>query len=84
MTTLLQRIPTWSFAMWMVAAILAATTTSPFAAEPAAASSERQEKSAEEVARELANPNNSLASLTFKNQYRLYTGDLPNADDQDN
>ena len=41
-------------------------------------------KSADEVARELANPNNSLASLTFKNQYRWYTGDLPGADDQGN
>jgi len=41
-------------------------------------------KSADEIAKELANPNNSLASLTFKNQYRWYTGDLPNADDQDN
>ncbi|MDH4230894.1 MAG: hypothetical protein OEW04_02565 [Nitrospirota bacterium] len=43
-----------------------------------------EEKSADEVARELANPNNSLASLTFKNQYRWYKGDLPGADDQDN
>jgi len=43
-----------------------------------------EEKSADEIARELANPNNSLASLTFKNQYRWYTGDLPGADDQDN
>ncbi len=43
-----------------------------------------QEKSADEVARELANPNNSLASLTFKIQYRTYTGDLPGADDQGN
>lgn len=41
-------------------------------------------KSADEVAKELANPNNSLASLTFKNQYRWYTGDLPNADSQSN
>lgn len=45
---------------------------------------EHQQKSAEEIAKELANPNNSLASLTFKNQYRWYTGDLPGADDQDN
>lgn len=52
------------------------------AAEKAAPSP--QEKSADEVARELANPNNSLASLTFKNQYRWYTGDLPHADDQSN
>jgi len=43
-----------------------------------------QEKSADEVAKELANPNNSLASLTFKNQYRWYTGDLPHADQQSN
>lgn len=43
-----------------------------------------EQKSADEVARELANPNNSLASLTFKNQYRWYTGDLPGADDQEN
>ena len=42
-----------------------------------------QEKSEDEVAKELANPNNSLAKLTFKNQYRWYTGDLPNAEDQD-
>jgi hypothetical protein len=41
-------------------------------------------KSADEIAKELANPNNSLASLTFKNQYRWYKGDLPGADDQDN
>jgi len=43
-----------------------------------------QEKSADEIAKELANPNNSLASLTFKNQFRWYAGDLPNADDQGN
>ena len=36
------------------------------------------------MARELANPNSSLATLTLKNQYRWYTGDLPGADDQDN
>jgi len=41
-------------------------------------------KSADDVARELANPNNSLASLTFRNQYRWYTGDLPNAGAQGN
>jgi len=40
--------------------------------------------SADEIARELANPNNSLASLTLKNQLRWYNGDLPGADDQFN
>jgi hypothetical protein len=40
--------------------------------------------SADHVARQLANPNNSLASLTFKNQYWGYDGYLPDADKQDN
>ena len=44
----------------------------------------QQEKSADEVARELANPNGSLATLRFKNQFRWYKGDLNNADDQSN
>jgi len=37
---------------------------------------------AEDVAKELANPNTTLASLVFKNQFRSYAGDLPGADDQ--
>ncbi len=41
---------------------------------------EEQEKSSEEVARELANPNTPLASLNFKNQFRLFDGDFPGAD----
>jgi hypothetical protein len=41
-----------------------------------------QEKSADEIARELSNPNTALASLNFKNQFRWFEGDLPNADDQ--
>jgi len=52
---------------------------SAFMVEQAAAA-----KSADEVAKELANPNNDLAKLTFKNQFRWYKGDLPDADDQDN
>jgi len=43
---------------------------------------EKSGKSAEEIARDLANPNTPLASLTFKFQFRTYEGDLPNADDQ--
>jgi len=45
---------------------------------------EHHAKSADEIAKELTNPNNSIAKLTFKNQYRWYTGDLPDADDQSN
>jgi len=46
--------------------------------------SDSEALNADEIARELANPNNSLASLTFKNQYRWYDGDLPGASDQSN
>ena len=41
-------------------------------------------KSVDEIARELANPNTPLASLTFKNQYRWYDGNLPGASKQSN
>jgi hypothetical protein len=40
--------------------------------------------SSDEAAKELANPNTSLASLTFRNQYRFFGGDLPGASDQSN
>ena len=49
-----------------------------------AAAEAHEGKSAEQVARELANPNSSLASLTLKNQFRWYKGDLPDADEQNN
>lgn len=39
-------------------------------------------KSADQVAKELANPNTPLASLNFKNQFRWFDGTLPNAGDQ--
>jgi hypothetical protein len=60
---------------------LALKTTMPTAAD---ANTEETVHSADDVARELANPNSSLATLTFKNQYRWYTGDLPDTDDQVN
>ncbi len=41
-------------------------------------------KTADQVAKELTNPNNSLAKMQTKFQYRWYRGDLPGADDQDN
>ena len=40
--------------------------------------------SADELAAELSNPNSSVASLTFKNQFRWYDGDLPDAGNQSN
>lgn len=40
------------------------------------------DKSADEVAKELANPAGSLASLNFNLQYTEFTGDLPGADNQ--
>lgn len=39
-------------------------------------------KSIEELAKELANPNTPLTSLKFKNQFRTYKGDLAGASDQ--
>ncbi|MDJ0780032.1 MAG: hypothetical protein QNJ85_19350 [Gammaproteobacteria bacterium] len=44
---------------------------------------QEQEQSIDEIAKELANPNTSVASLTFKLQYRTFEGDLGDADDQD-
>ena len=38
--------------------------------------------SAEEAAKELANPNTALATLNFKNQIRFFDGDLPDANGQ--
>ena len=43
-----------------------------------------EKKSADAVARELANPNASLAKLELENQFTWYKGDLPDADDQSN
>ncbi len=40
--------------------------------------------SADEMAAKLSNPNSSVASLNFKNQFRWYDGDLPDADKQSN
>jgi len=47
------------------------------------AEGEHKGKSAEEVARELANPNTSLGFLAFILDYNTYDGDIPDADDQD-
>jgi hypothetical protein len=38
--------------------------------------------SAAEIAAELSNPNSSVATMTFKNQFRWFEGDLPDADGQ--
>jgi hypothetical protein len=46
------------------------------------AMAQESERSAEEIAKQLANPNTPLASLNFKLQYRSFDGDLPNAGDQ--
>ncbi|MBK5097196.1 MAG: hypothetical protein JJE01_05375 [Gemmatimonadetes bacterium] len=48
----------------------------------AAHAQEAESQAADDVARELANPNTALASLTFKNQFRWFEGDLPGADEQ--
>ena len=42
------------------------------------------EKSAEEMAAELANPNTAFATMNFKNQFIAYDGDIMGAGDKDN
>ena len=42
------------------------------------AQAEEKALTAEEAAKELANPNTPLASLNFKSQFRWFDGDLPN------
>ena len=72
-------------ARWPVAILMTAMASSAVVAETADAPGQAHHgKTADEVAKELANPNNDLARLSFKNQYRWYKGDLPGADDQDN
>ena len=51
-------------------------------AQDAAPEGEGTEKSAEEIAAELANPNTPMASLNLKLQYRTFEGTLPGADSQ--
>ncbi len=69
----------------MLRALVLRAATAPLlcVAQPAL-TVDAEARSADDVARELANPNNALASLTFKNQFRWYAGDLPGAGDQDN
>jgi hypothetical protein len=43
---------------------------------------EEKQRSAEEIAKELANPNTPLASLNFKFQYRTFEGNLPGANSE--
>ena len=47
------------------------------------AQAQDKEKTTEEIAQELANPNTPLATLNFKLQFRQFKGDLADADNQD-
>jgi len=83
---------------WIILALVSAfSTVIAEAAEPPAASRGEmppigkgdyiqgapQELSADEAAKQLANPNSPLASLTLKSQWRIWDGDLPGADGHD-
>jgi len=50
--------------------------------EPKDAKAGAAAPSADELAAELSNPNTAVATLKFKNQFRWFEGDLPEADDQ--
>ena len=43
----------------------------------------QEEQSADEIAKEMANPNTALTSVKLQNQYFSFDGDLPGADDLD-
>lgn len=43
----------------------------------------QETRTADEIAKEMANPNTALTSLKFQNQYYSFDGDLPGADDLD-
>ncbi|ADE55634.1 hypothetical protein [Coraliomargarita akajimensis] len=51
-----------------------------FGQDTESAAAPKAGKSAAEIAKELANPNTPLASLTLKYQYRTFAGDIPGAD----
>ena len=55
-----------------------ATAAAPLADDAGGATA----ASADEVARQLANPNTPLATLTLRTQFRTFEGEVPNADDQ--
>jgi hypothetical protein len=77
---------TWNRQVGAVRALSIALVAaiSGFMMGQATAAEESGGKTADEVAKELANPNNDLAKLTFKNQFHWYKGDLPDADEQSN
>ena len=68
----------------LVPLLLCCLTSLGIAQEKEAPTEAHHGKSADELAKELNNPNNDIAKLTFKNQYRWYKGDLPDADSQSN
>jgi hypothetical protein len=53
-----------------------------FLARPPCGYAQEGAKSADEIARELANPNTPKATLNIKNQVRIFEGSLPDAADQ--
>lgn len=71
--------------LWLVLlAIVCLVTPAPAQEKAGPSQGTHEGKSADELAKELNNPNNDVAKLSFKFQYRWYEGDLPRADSQDN
>jgi len=65
-----------------LAGLLALCAVTNVFAQDAATEGEGTQKSAEEIAAELANPNTPMATLNLKLQYRTFEGTLPGADNQ--
>jgi len=65
-----------------IVGLVALFTAASVIAQEAAPEGKDTQKSAEEIAAELANPNTPMASLNLKLQYRTFEGTLPAADSQ--
>lgn len=70
--------PPYSLSFGRLAVLQAVAMAAAIIASPA----QEEAKSADEIARELSNPNTALASMTFKNQFRFYDGLLPGSDEE--
>jgi len=62
--------------------VTAGVAVVPAAAGKAGAKGAAAAPSMDEIAAELVNPNTALATLNLRNQFRWFSGDLPNADGQ--
>jgi hypothetical protein len=62
--------------------ILLLTASTTFSQEKGKSGDDYSEKSTDELAKDLANPNTPLSSFKFRNQFRFYEGSIPESNSQ--